>query len=161
LIQELKKDPGVPKLVALKKKESAASNAQRTNSKFHQSNKHSKWTGASTDIQMAPVSNPQTIASLAQAAILSNSEEDASTSTGLTRDGTIAAYARHFKKVVELSDVIIQVLDARDPMGTRSKILEAEVLKAGAGEKKMILVLNKIGMTPIRSSIPQTLIRFT
>lgn len=34
------------------------------------------------------------------------------------------AYAKELKKVVEASDVIIEVLDARDPEGCRSKTLE-------------------------------------
>jgi nuclear GTP-binding protein len=34
------------------------------------------------------------------------------------------AYAKELKKVVEASDVIIEVLDARDPEGCRSKELE-------------------------------------
>lgn len=34
------------------------------------------------------------------------------------------AYAKELKKVVEAADVIIQVLDARDPEGCRSKEME-------------------------------------
>ncbi len=34
------------------------------------------------------------------------------------------AYAKELKKVVEASDVVIEVLDARDPEGCRSKELE-------------------------------------
>lgn len=38
------------------------------------------------------------------------------------------AYAKELKKVIEASDVVIQVLDARDPEGCRSHDLEREVL---------------------------------
>lgn len=55
------------------------------------------------------------------------------------------AYVRELKKVVEASDVIIQVLDARDPEGCRSKELEAQILSAG---KKVLLVVNKIDLVP-------------
>jgi len=34
------------------------------------------------------------------------------------------AYAKELKKVIEASDVLIEVLDARDPEGCRSKELE-------------------------------------
>jgi nuclear GTP-binding protein len=34
------------------------------------------------------------------------------------------AYAKELKKVVEASDVVIEVLDAKDPEGCRSKELE-------------------------------------
>ena len=41
--------------------------------------------------------------------------------------------------------MILEVLDARDPLGTRCVAVEQSVLAAGSG-KKLILVLNKIGM---------------
>ena len=59
-------------------------------------------------------------------------------------DSTVAAHARHFAKLLELADVVIQVLDARDPMGCRSCIVEDQVRQAG-GDKKIILVMNKAG----------------
>jgi len=49
-----------------------------------------------------------------------------------------------FMKVIEASDVIIQVLDARDPLGSRCVELERMVHKAGP-LKRVILLLNKIG----------------
>jgi nuclear GTP-binding protein len=45
-------------------------------------------------------------------------------------------------KVVDSSDVIIQVLDARDPEGTRCRHLEAH-LKKNCRHKHMLLLLNK------------------
>lgn len=45
-------------------------------------------------------------------------------------------------QVVETADVILEVLDARDPLGSRAQAVEAAVLaKAG---KKLVLVLNKV-----------------
>ena len=38
------------------------------------------------------------------------------------------AFAKELKKVVEASDVIIEVLDAREPEGCRSEDLEQDVL---------------------------------
>jgi 50S ribosomal subunit-associated GTPase HflX len=46
--------------------------------------------------------------------------------------------------VVEYSDVILEVLDARDPLGCRCFQMEEAVLRA-EGNKKLVLVLNKIG----------------
>lgn len=46
--------------------------------------------------------------------------------------------------MVEASDVIVQVLDARDPFGSRCVELERMVQKAGP-LKRIILLLNKIG----------------
>lgn len=57
---------------------------------------------------------------------------------------------RELNKVLEVSDVVIEVLDARDPLGTRSKEAEKKVngqLSAVTGKpKRVILLLNKIGM---------------
>ena len=59
------------------------------------------------------------------------------------------AYAKELKKVVEASDVVIEVLDARDPEGCRSKELEQQCLAAG---KKVLLVVNKIDLVPPQNS---------
>lgn len=59
------------------------------------------------------------------------------------------AYAKELKKVVEASDVIIEVLDARDPEGCRSKELEQSIQASG---KKVLLVVNKIDLVPPQNS---------
>ncbi|KAL2756204.1 hypothetical protein ACRALDRAFT_2042392 [Sodiomyces alcalophilus JCM 7366] len=58
------------------------------------------------------------------------------------------AYDKVFKQVVEQADVIIYVLDARDPEGTRSQDVERSVMAAASGGKRLILVLNKIDLIP-------------
>jgi len=55
------------------------------------------------------------------------------------------AYYRELKKVIENSDVVIEVLDARDPEGCRNHEIEAQAAAAG---KKVLLVLNKIDLVP-------------
>uniref|UniRef100_A0AAR2KUV5 Nucleolar GTP-binding protein 2 n=1 Tax=Pygocentrus nattereri TaxID=42514 RepID=A0AAR2KUV5_PYGNA len=50
-------------------------------------------------------------------------------------------------KVIDSSDVIIQVLDARDPMGTRSQNIET-YLKKEKPWKHLIFVLNKCDLIP-------------
>lgn len=50
-------------------------------------------------------------------------------------------------KVLDSSDVVVQVLDARDPMGTRSFHVE-EHLKKNAPHKHLILLLNKADLIP-------------
>lgn len=50
-------------------------------------------------------------------------------------------------KVIDSSDVIIQVLDARDPMGTRCKQVET-YLKKEKAHKHLFFVLNKVDLVP-------------
>lgn len=57
------------------------------------------------------------------------------------------AYYKEFNKVVEASDVIIEVLDARDPMGCRCLNIEKAILSKHMN-KKIILLLNKIDLIP-------------
>lgn len=56
-------------------------------------------------------------------------------------------YAESFfgGEVLEAADVVLEVLDARDPQGCRSPQLEAAVRRAGS-RQRLVLVLNKIGM---------------
>jgi len=50
-------------------------------------------------------------------------------------------------KVIDASDVIIHVLDARDPLGTRCRAVE-KYLKEEAPHKHLIFVLNKCDLVP-------------
>lgn len=55
------------------------------------------------------------------------------------------AYMKDLKSVVEQADVILEVLDARDPNGCRNIEMEHSVI---AQNKKLVLVLNKIDLIP-------------
>ncbi|NWX54053.1 GNL3 protein, partial [Promerops cafer] len=57
------------------------------------------------------------------------------------------SFCRELTKVLEASDVVLEVLDARDPMGCRCPQLEQAVTCSG-GNKKLLLVLNKIDLVP-------------
>lgn len=58
------------------------------------------------------------------------------------------AFDKVFKQVTETADVVLYVLDARDPEGTRSKEVEREIMAAAGGSKRLILILNKIDLVP-------------
>lgn len=57
-------------------------------------------------------------------------------------------YDKVFKKVVDQADVVLYVLDARDPEGTRSREVERSVMAAASGGKRLILILNKVDLVP-------------
>jgi nuclear GTP-binding protein len=57
------------------------------------------------------------------------------------------AYLQILRKVIDSSDILLQVLDARDPIGTRiHPSIEDTILRHC--DKKMVLVLNKIDLIP-------------
>ena len=79
-----------------------------------------------------------------------NMETDSTIAEGVvsgTKDNSKKAFYREFKKVVEIADVILEVLDARDPLGCRSKQIEEMIMASGVN-KRLILVLNKVDLVP-------------
>ncbi|EED24098.1 GTP binding protein, putative [Talaromyces stipitatus ATCC 10500] len=65
-----------------------------------------------------------------------------------SKESSRRAFDKVFKQVAAAADVILYVLDARDPEGTRSKDVEREIMAAEGGSKRLILILNKIDLVP-------------
>ena len=59
------------------------------------------------------------------------------------------AYIKDLKSVVDQADVVLEVLDARDPMGCRNIEMEHSVI---AQNKKLVLVINKIDLVPAENA---------
>lgn len=59
--------------------------------------------------------------------------------------------------MLDSSDVIAQVVDARDPMGTRSKHIE-EYLRKEKPYKHLILILNKCDLVPVGVTVSSQLL---
>ena len=81
---------------------------------------------------------------------LKNDDSDYGTDSHSLKRGETSrkAYDKIFKGVVEAADVILYVLDARNPEGTRSKEVERMILAANGGNKRLILILNKVDLVP-------------
>ncbi|KAL9116926.1 MAG: hypothetical protein Q9187_006543 [Circinaria calcarea] len=58
------------------------------------------------------------------------------------------AFDKVFKTVLSSADILLYVLDARDPNGTRSRDIERQIIAADGGSKRLILILNKIDLVP-------------
>jgi len=133
--KKLKKDFGVPKLNALK--EAVA----RNQASQHPSSRANLQNAVRQDL--LDESLPSTLSS-SNAFTVADHIDPALT----IRDSSARAFTRELKKVIDRSDVILQVLDARDPEGTRSKWVEEEVRKKEGEGKRLIGVVNKIDLVP-------------
>ena len=60
-------------------------------------------------------------------------------------------------KVIDSSDVILHVLDARDPLGTRCRSVE-KYLREEAPHKHLVFVLNKVDLVPSKVAVSLSLV---
>ncbi|KAF9005046.1 P-loop containing nucleoside triphosphate hydrolase protein [Cyathus striatus] len=102
----------------------------------------------------AVMASEPTLSTLAQLAeqVAANEVQDPSSSTSIpgtkTKEQLRKFYLRSLHKVIDESDIIVLVLDARDPEGCRSRLVEEEVRRREAEGKKLVFVLNKIDLIP-------------
>ncbi|KAH0587814.1 hypothetical protein H2248_006573 [Termitomyces sp. 'cryptogamus'] len=142
---KLKKDPGIPRLPDLKER---VRNHGKQKAVPVPSN-HS----LDPDSMMASEPTLSTLAFQARAAELASGSysDDPSSSTnpaGKTKEQLRKYYLKTLHKVIDQSDIIILVLDARDPEGCRSRLVEEEVRRREMEGKKLVFVLNKIDLIP-------------
>lgn len=89
---------------------------------------------------------------MAKRELLQEQEQDSDSGVRVLHQASLSkaskrAYYREFKKVVEASDVILEVLDARDPLGCRCPDIEKNIMSTHP-DKKIVLLLNKIDLVP-------------
>jgi len=149
-----KKDPGVPADCPFKDKilaeaQEAVEKKNEEREKRRQEMKEKRKAGKAG--KLAEVRG-QTLEAMVASARQRGNLHDASAGVvgavvekGVT-DRSAKAYYREFKKVIEAADVIMEVLDARDPLGSRCKEVEDAVVMAGG--KRLVLVLNKADLVP-------------
>ncbi|GES96429.1 guanine nucleotide-binding protein-like 3 homolog [Rhizophagus clarus] len=162
--RKLKKDPGIPNLYPFKdqllnkieqQKRKLEDEKQRQkdarNSLFNK-NRKLNFTSLSEDASKRDIEF--------DIDHVSKKEEGISTAIDAAvvgqKDNSRKAYYKEFRKVLEAADVILEILDARDPLGCRTKHIEKMILESES-TKRIILVLNKIDLVP-RENIMQWLI---
>jgi nuclear GTP-binding protein len=140
---ELKKDPGIPRLPDLKVR---VRNVEKKKL-------HSVVGGHKVDPDSSMASEPtlSSLALLASSSQLPSSsadDDDARNESSQlkTKEQVRKHYIRTLHKVIDQSDIVILVLDARDPEGCRSRLVEEEVTRRESEGKKLVFVLNKIGV---------------
>lgn len=99
------------------------------------------------DATMASEPTLSSLAQLAASAASTAAAADASTpnAAAKTKEQQRRHYIRALHRVVDEADVILLVLDARDPAGCRSRLVEEEVKRRESEGKRLVFVLNKIG----------------
>lgn len=150
----LKKDPGLPNLWPFKENfvrqmEKKRAHEVEMKEKQKQERKllkqHSKTAGDSLDNYMQDVASKND--EFERKEQLVGDKGDGVNELNTWKDNSKRSYYRELKKVITKADVILQVLDARDPLGCRCTQME-QMINSAQGNKKIVLVLNKIDLVP-------------
>eukprot|EP00759_Apiculatamorpha_spiralis_P044256 PhF_6_TR41313/c0_g1_i1/m.62571/K14538/NUG1, GNL3; nuclear GTP-binding protein len=78
--------------------------------------------------------------------IAAQNQEDTDTSPGTM---CLRRFYQDFQHVVDVSDVLLEVLDARDPTACRLRLAEETIRSQHGDSKKIILLLNKMDLVPL------------
>lgn len=111
-------------------------------------------TGADPDAVMASEPTLSSLAALAASASgtttpLNDNDMVTGEPSTRTKEQLRRHYIRALHKVIDESDIVLLVLDARDPEGCRSRLVEEEVRRREGEGKRLVFVLNKIGACPL------------
>ena len=142
----LKKDPGVPSIHPLRKQilkevEDAKEEEQRLKLERRKQLRAARNSLAAQKMELADLQKEAERRAQAFETAMDMQDQNPANAA---KDQSRRAFFRHFAEVVEQADVILQVIDARDPLASRSDIVEALVAKSES-RKRLVLVLNKIG----------------
>jgi nuclear GTP-binding protein len=149
-----KKDPGIPNSWPFKQEllqDIRNSNERMEQRKLEEKERRAQLkkdpTSLSELVARANQKQSEFDARLGNNTALNNDDDAVRTTKESHGQQSRRAYLRELKKVIEASDVILQVLDARDPLGTRiHPAIEAGILSHF--DKRMVLVMNKIDLIP-------------
>lgn len=148
--RKIEKDPGIPNDWPFKEQELKALEARRARAIEELEQKKAARKERAQKRKLGLLENDD-MGNLASAASAehhdfenrSMEEENATKS----RDHSERAFYKELVKVIDASDVILEVLDARDPLGTRCVDIEKMIYKADPN-KRLVLLLNKIDLVP-------------
>ncbi|XP_028941902.1 guanine nucleotide-binding protein-like 3, partial [Antrostomus carolinensis] len=141
-----KKDPGVPSAAPFK--ENLLREAEKRKQRLEQLKQKQKLNRQKEHEKKRKLEAKKNAAKIKEKADGKESSGKSKVKTNKLLDkNSKKSFCRELMKVIEASDVVLEVLDARDPMGCRCPQLEQAVTCSG-GDKKLLLVLNKIDLVP-------------
>ncbi|ONM06825.1 Guanine nucleotide-binding protein-like NSN1 [Zea mays] len=152
--KKVEKDPGIPNEWPFKEQELKALEARRAQALQELELKKEARKERARKRKLGLLEDEE-IANLASAASAQGSEfaakdaakDKAPLTVAKSNDHSERSFYKELVKVIEASDVILEVLDARDPLGTRCIDMEKMVRKADPS-KRIVLLLNKIDLVP-------------
>ncbi|XP_031278349.1 guanine nucleotide-binding protein-like NSN1 [Pistacia vera] len=144
--RKVEKDPGIPNDWPFKEQELKALEARRARAIEELEQKKAARKERAQKRKLGLLQDGDT-ATAGEQDFGEGKSSDYSTGFQKNRDNSDRAFYKELVKVIEASDVILEVLDARDPLGTRCVDMEKMVMKAGP-EKHLVLLLNKIDLVP-------------
>ncbi|KAK7384958.1 hypothetical protein VNO78_30661 [Psophocarpus tetragonolobus] len=142
--KKVEKDPGIPNDWPFKEQELKALEARRAKAIEELEQKKAERKERARKRKLGLLEDEDN-SKLSEMDSLNDSNDFAA--VGETRDSSDRAFYKDLVKVIEASDVLLEVLDARDPLGTRCVDIEKMVMKAGP-DKRLVLLLNKIDLVP-------------
>ncbi|KAF6176125.1 hypothetical protein GIB67_000219 [Kingdonia uniflora] len=146
---KVEKDPGIPNDWPFKEEELKALEVRRARAidELEQKKAARKERAKKRKLGLLDSDNLAGISSPKDEKLRERSTEEEPPRTGKNQDNSDRAFYKELVKVIEVSDVIFEVLDARDPLGSRCIDMEKMVMKSGP-DKHLVLLLNKIDLVP-------------
>ena len=150
--RELRKDPGVPNLwpdkeELLRQLEARKARLDGRKERRTEELKRARWGPSEEHLRAVAAASGGDAAAAAEGEEEEDDDDEQDGGAGASTDRARHAGSQ-LKVVVEEADVVLEVLDARDPQGTRSKEIEDMVFARG---KRLVLVLNKTDLVPERA----------
>ncbi|KAK1302899.1 hypothetical protein QJS10_CPB12g00233 [Acorus calamus] len=150
--RKVEKDPGIPNDWPFKEQELKALEARRARKLEEEEQKKAarKEKARKRKLGLPEDDEKSELADIASAE--DNELAIKTTAKGISgsaksHDHSERGFYKELVKVIEASDVVLEVLDARDPLGTRCIDMEKMVLQSGPN-KHLVLLLNKIDLVP-------------
>ncbi|XP_015349940.1 guanine nucleotide-binding protein-like 3 isoform X1 [Marmota marmota marmota] len=138
-----RKDPGIPNSAPFKEallREAELRKQQLEELKQQQKLDRQKEQEKKRKLETNPVGEPSDVEPVEEL------EQCKTKKAKLSKQHPKKLYCQELKKVIEASDVLLEVLDARDPLGCRCPQVEDAIVQSG--HKKLVLVLNKSDLIP-------------